>query len=289
LTATADRATLGLVSPDTLPYTLLILLVELAVGSLVFVTVFDARGQVTHGYVQMGAVVVVPTALGALLVAFAIEAGDSIDGFTLRPGALDALRVALVVFTAIAAVNLVASFAERMRAARLSGVAGGAIGAIALAILAALVAVPAWSYAGVLGSMLASAVVLGGSLMAMSWGHWYLTNSGLPKEPLEQMSLVVLGALLAQAAFVLVAAAAPVREVPLTQAAFGVELGENPAFWFRVGVGLVFPLVLAWLAWRAAAIRGMMSATGLLYIAVGAVLAGEILARGLLFATGAAV
>ena len=48
-------------------------------------------------------------------------------------------------------------------------------------------------------------------------------------------------------------------------------------------------VVLATLAWQAATIRGMMSATGLLYIAVAAVLAGEVLARGLLFATGAAV
>ena len=54
-------------------------------------------------------------------------------------------------------------------------------------------------------------------------------------------------------------------------------------------MGLVFPIVLAILAWQAATIRGMMSATGLLYIAVAAVLAGEVLARGLLFATGAAV
>ena len=192
-------------------------------------------------------------------------------------------------FAAIAVVHLVAAFAERMRAARWAGVAGGAAGAATLAVLAALVAGPAWSYAGVLASMLAAAVALGGSMMAMSWGHWYLTNSGLPKEPLEEMSLVLLGAVAAQAALMVAAAVAPVRETPLTQAAFGVALGENPAFWLRVGVGLAFPAVLAWLAWRAASIRGMMAATGLLYIAVGAVLTGEILARGLLFATGAAV
>ncbi len=276
-------------SADTLPYTVLILLVELAVGSLVFVTWFERRGQITHGYVQMGGVVVVPTLLLALVIAFTIAPVDVIDGFTLRAGAVDALRVALLVFMAISVVNLVAAFAERMPVARWSGVAGGVAGVVTLAILAALVAGPAWSYAGVLASMLAAAVALGGSMMAMSWGHWYLTNSGLPKEPLEEMSMVVLGALVAQAIFAVVAAAAPVREVPLTQTAFGVELGQNPAFWFRVGVGLVFPGVLAWLAWRAAAIRGMMAATGLLYITVGAVLTGEILARGLLFATGAAV
>lgn len=276
-------------SADTLPYTVLILLVELAVGSLVFVTWFERRGQITHGYVQMGGVVVVPTLLLALVIAFTIAPVDVIDGFTLRAGAVDALRVALLGFLAVSVVNLVAAFAEHMPVARWSGIAGGVAGVVTLAILAALVAGPAWSYVGVLASMLAAAVALGGSMMAMSWGHWYLTNSGLPKEPLEEMSMVVLGALVAQAMFAIVAAAAPVREVPLTQTAFGVELGQNPAFWFRVGVGLVFPGVLAWLAWRAAAIRGMMAATGLLYITVGAVLTGEVLARGLLFATGAAV
>ena len=276
-------------SADTLPYTVLILLVELAAGSLVFVTWFERRGQITHGYVQMGGVVVVPTLLLAIVIAFTITPVDVIDGFTLRAGAVDALRVSLLVFMGIAVVNLIAAFVEHMPLARLSGIAGGAAGVITLAILAVLVAGPAWSYLGVLGSMLAASVALGGSMMAMSWGHWYLTNSGLPKEPLEEMSLIVLGALIAQAVFAIVAAAVPVREVPLTQTAFGVELGQNPAFWFRIGVGLIFPGVLAWLAWRAAAIRGMMAATGLLYIAVGAVLTGEVLARGLLFATGAAV
>ena len=276
-------------SADTLPYTVLILLVELAAGSLVFVTWFERRGQITHGYVQMGGVVVVPTLLLAIVIAFMITPVDVIDGFTLRAGAVDALRVSLLVFMGIAVVNLIAAFVEHMPLARLSGIAGGVAGVVTLAILAALVAGPAWSYLGVLGSMLAAAVALGGSMMAMSWGHWYLTNSGLPKEPLEEMSLIVLGALVAQAVFAIIAAAVPVREVPLTQTAFGVELGQNPAFWFRVGVGLIFPGVLAWLAWRAAAIRGMMAATGLLYIAVGAVLTGEVLARGLLFATGAAV
>ena len=268
---------------------MLILLAELAVGALVFVTIFDARGMVTRGYVQTGAAIVVPTAVLALIVALGLESESEINGFTLRPGVLDGFRVLLALFTALAVLNMAAAFSERMRAARLLGAAGGVVGVVALTLLAALVAIPAWSYGGVLASMLASALVLGGTLMAMSWGHWYLTNSGLPKEPLEQMSLLVLGALIVQTLLVVVAAAAPVREVPLTQAAFGVSLGENPAFWFRVGVGLLFPIVLAWLAWQAATIRGMMSATGLLYIAVGAVLAGEVLARGLLFATGAAV
>ncbi|MGH2371829.1 MAG: hypothetical protein ACRDI2_26960, partial [Chloroflexota bacterium] len=60
-------------------------------------------------------------------------------------------------------------------------------------------------------------------------------------------------------------------------------------FWLRVGVGVAFPLVLSFLVWRTARVRSMMSATGLLYIALGAVLAGEIIARSLFFLSGAPV
>ena len=83
--------------------------------------------------------------------------------------------------------------------------------------------------------------------------------------------------------------ALPPRELPLGESRLGVALFANPAFWLRVGVGVLFPLALSALAWKAATIRGMMSATGLLYIATGCALAGEVLARGLLFVTGVVV
>ncbi|MGE0228085.1 MAG: hypothetical protein AB7I38_13000 [Dehalococcoidia bacterium] len=276
-------------SADSLPYTLLILLVELAVGSLVVTVLFDKRRMVTRGYVQMGAMVVVPTALLAVLVAFGVHVRSEIDGYFFSTGWFTPFRWTLAAFLAVSAAYMVAAFAGRRDVGLALGAAGIAVGVGVLVLLAGLVAPPAWSYAGILASMVVAALALGGSLMAMSWGHWYLTNSGLPKEPLEQMSLLVVVVVGIQLLLVLVGVIAPVREEPLTESAFGVSLGANPAFWLRVAVGLLFPLVLSYLAWQAASIRGMMSATGLLYIATGAVLAGEVLARGLLFATGNAV
>jgi hypothetical protein len=274
------------VNAAALPYTTLILLVEVAVGALAFVTLFDARRMVTMGYVQMGALIAGPATLLAVLLLRGVAPAEDVDGYALAAAWLPALRLSLYVLLALTVAHGLASFAVARRASLVLGVLGIVAGVGVIAILAGFVSPPAWSYLGVLLSLLAGALALGGSLMAMSWGHWYLTNSGLPKEPLEQMSLLVAAALVVQSLLLVVGLIAPVRAVPLGDASLGVALVANPAFWLRVGVGLLAPFVLAVLAYRAASIRGMMSATGLLYIAVGGVLAGEVLARGLLFVTG---
>ena len=56
----------------------------------------------------------------------------------------------------------------------------------------------------------------------------------------------------------------------------------------RVIFGLVVPLGALFMTWRTARIRSLDSATGLLYIVVALVLAGEIAARTLFFLTGVA-
>jgi hypothetical protein len=277
------------VNGTSLPYTLIILLVELAVGSLAFAVVADARAMVTRGYMKMAALVVVAPVVFALWTYAALGADRSIDGYALNESWLTAFNASLVTTLVLSALLLVAAFREQRGATLLFGAAGATAGLVTLVTLTAVIAPPTWSYAGALASLVVASAVLGGSLMAMSWGHWYLTNSGLPKEPMEQMSLFVVIALGVQLVLVVIGSVLPVREVPLTDAAFGVVLGRNPAFWLRIGVGIVFPLVTAGLAWRSATIRGMMSATGLLYLATGGILAGEVLARGLMFATAATV
>jgi hypothetical protein len=56
--------------------------------------------------------------------------------------------------------------------------------------------------------------------------------------------------------------------------------------WLRLLIGLVFPLIVSWAALQTARTRSMESATGLLYIDVGAIAAGTILAAGLYFGAG---
>jgi hypothetical protein len=51
-------------------------------------------------------------------------------------------------------------------------------------------------------------------------------------------------------------------------------------------LGLIFPGLLAYAGWRTAKARSMESSTGLLYICLGAVATGTILAAGLFFGAG---
>jgi hypothetical protein len=81
----------------------------------------------------------------------------------------------------------------------------------------------------------------------------------------------------------------PVGYPVQSDALLAIDLPSNPAFWLRIGIGIIFPGALALMAYISSKESAYMSATGLLYIAVGALLAGEALGRGLLFVTGAAV
>jgi hypothetical protein len=70
-------------------------------------------------------------------------------------------------------------------------------------------------------------------------------------------------------------------------APFGALAGPWALFvWLRLIVGLIFPLIVSWAALQTARTRSMESATGLLYINVGAIAAGTILAAGLYFGAG---
>ncbi|MGD9935674.1 MAG: hypothetical protein AB7T37_18405, partial [Dehalococcoidia bacterium] len=107
----------------------------------------------------------------------------------------------------------------------------------------------------------------------------------LPAWPLRDLALILLGALVLQSLVLVLNLAVPVREVPSPENPVDVSIFANPALYLRIGVGLIFPLILAVLSLRTTQIRAMQSATGLLYICMGAVFAGEVLAKGLMFIT----
>jgi len=141
---------------------------------------------------------------------------------------------------------------------------------------------------GTLALLLELAVVsaaTGGVFVAMILGHWYLVTPKLPEAPLILLSRVLLGVVALQVALFAVWIATGAG--PADVAPFAALVGPWALFvWLRLIVGLIFPLIVSWAAVQTARTRSMESATGLLYINVGTIAAGTILAAGLYFGAG---
>jgi len=144
---------------------------------------------------------------------------------------------------------------------------GGTIGAVPLAV-----------------QLVALASATGGAFAGMILGHWYLVTPKLSTGPALALTRGLLWVVALQ--------------VTLFAAWVGFGAGQNLApfapltgtwalfVWLRLLIGLVFPLVVTWAAGQTVKTRSMESATGLLYIDVGAIAAGTILAAGLYFGAG---
>jgi hypothetical protein len=125
----------------------------------------------------------------------------------------------------------------------------------------------------------------GGVFAAMVLGHWYLVTPKLPEAPLILLARALLIVMALQVG--LFVAWVALGAGPASGAPFSALTGEWALFvWLRLIVGLIFPLVVSWAAVQTARTRSMESATGLLYINVGTIAAGTILAAGLYFGAG---
>lgn len=278
------------VSVEALPYTLLLLLGQFTAGCALITLFAQVRGTYEAGFIRTSTWLVISGAALTVVLALALDERAVVDGFALESGMLDPIRaVALAMFLFSVAYMV---FLRREDENFLSLASGGtvvALGFIGLLLMAQLVHIPTWSVFGAAMTMIAGALTLGAVTVAMIWGHWYLVNPRLPPEPMNEMAMLALAAIVVQLLVTGLNAAVPVGEEIVTDALLAIELIRNPAFWLRVGVGLVFPGILAFMALKSSQEQAMMSATGLLYIAVGAVLAGEAVGRGLLFVTAAPV
>lgn len=286
LTVCPGNATLEAVNAAALPYTLLLILAELAIGSLWITLASDLRGGVTRGFVMTMALSVAVAAALTYWTAQTIDLGRDVDGYVIDPGYFAAMKRAVTVVLATSAVYMVCVFMGWDPLGRLAGIAGSLAGVFAVGLLAAILAPPTWGYPAIFAGLVAGTLAMGAVSVAMVWGHWYLTEGALPAWPLRDLGWILIAALAFQVVVLAVNLVVPVRESPTPANPVAVGLFANPALYLRVGVGIVFPVVLAILSLKTTQLRAMQSATGLLYIAMGAVFAGEVLGKGLLFLTG---
>lgn len=266
----------------TLPYAVLLLLVEFTIGGQAVLYAMDLRGRVTRGFIKLSAGMVAAAAALVLWMVSAISPTHAIDGYVLAERYFLPARVAVIAVLVLVLGYCFCVWRDQRRPGLVWGGLATLAALVCLGLVSAIVQLPTWSFTGTFLSLLLGGLALGGVTLAMSLGHWYLVTPRLSAEPLNEITLALLSVLSLETLLLAVNLIAPVREAP---EALAIGIGQNPAFWLRVGVGLVFPIVLSFMAWQSSRERGMMSATGLLYLATGAVLAGEALACALLFTT----
>jgi hypothetical protein len=258
-------------------------LTGLAVGAFGAIVLGRLRTDATRGFLAFTGACTVLLGLLAFVSDGALPtavAGSPVaaDGSWTEPR-----RIAFAAFCALATAYVVA-IARGRRAAPL-GVAGLAAGGAVL-LFGAL----GWggSVGGAILLLVQLAVLAaatGGVFAAMILGHWYLVTPKLSERPLilyARLLTLVIGLQVALFVVWVATGAGPAGEAP-----FAVLVGPLALFvWLRLIIGLLFPLVVSWAAIQTARSRSMESATGLLYINVGTIAAGTIIAAGLYFGAG---
>jgi hypothetical protein len=262
-------------------------LTSLAVGAFAAVVLARIRTDATRGFLAftgacaglLGVLALVSdTALPATLAGSPVAADPTWD----LPR-----RVALLAFCLLVGAEVVALARGRPAAVPIGLTGLGAGGAVLLFGALGwggglLTAIPLLVQLGALTA------ATGGVFAAMILGHWYLVTPKLSERPLILFARALTVILALQVALFLVWVATGAG--PAGGAPFAVLVGPWALFvWLRLLVGLVFPLVVSWAAVQTARSRSMESATGLLYINVGSIAAGTILAAGLYFGAGVLV
>ena len=258
-------------------------LTALGVGAFAAVVAGRFRTDATRGYLAFTAFSAAAFALLAALADSGLPVLSPELAVRADPTWEGPRRIALLALPAIAAIYGVAL----LRGSRATPIALAGLVAAALVLIAGALS---WGGGGLdslllLVELAGLAIVLGGVWAAMILGHWYLVTPRLPEAPLVRFARWLGLALALQ--LVLFVVWLGFGAGPEGAPAFAALVGDWALFvWLRLVVGLVFPLVVSWAAIQTARSRSMESATGLLYINVGTIAAGTILAAGLYFGAG---
>ena len=259
-------------------------LTGLALGSYAAVVLLHRRTTATPGYLRFTTGCAVGFGVLAWVSDGALPTSLGSSPVVVDPAWDAPRRAALVLFCGLAVAGLIL---RRVGPRAASGLEWAGLAAAAATLLFGALA---WG-GGSLGTLalltqlgIVSAAI-GGVFAAMILGHWYLVTPKLPEAPLILLARVLFAVVIIQV--VLFWAWVATGAGPADAAPFAALIGPWALFvWLRLIVGLLFPLIVSWASVQTARTRSMESATGLLYINVGSIAAGTILAAGLYFGAG---
>jgi len=149
-----------------------------------------------------------------------------------------------------------------------------------------LITIGGWENWILLLNHIAATALLGSVMLTMVFGHWYLVVPKLSIDPLKRLTKVLIATIIARILTIVASLAALQfeRRIPLVSVLRELMVQQGIFFWPRVIFGVLVPIVLAVMIWSTVKIRHTQAATGLLYLAVVALLFGEFFSKFLLFA-----
>jgi hypothetical protein len=233
-----------------------LVLAEAVAGTAFFLWCSPLWNEVKRGFFTLTTTVLVVLAVAAWWSAsIAATPGDDAGQWSVRL----ALATALVTGAALALL-----FAKRHAAARVSGFLSVPLG---LAVLVAMAGTGRQAYAVSLFQLLAGAAFLGSITLGLLLGHWYLTDRGLSRGPINRITNIMVVSVVIEAVAV------------ISSGFGGVETSTslNPlltagalAPWIALGmVGTTLLIaVLTRAALKGERASAVQSATGFYYLAV---------------------
>jgi hypothetical protein len=262
----------------SLPLVLYVSLLEIFVGTFAILVLTDWRGELGRGFLSSVGL----TALGiAVCAQLSLNGIDFSQGQALFPGIdmtwngaqaplMTSSLVLLVLYNIM--VGIGTDKARRV------------VGLVTLAVCIVTLLAAALLYRGTyLGgiltpvSFLLGAATLGTAMTGMLLGHWYLVTPTLTVAPLARINLLMLYSLIGQAGLVILNA------IPFNGLPPALDTQWLAIYWLRALICIAFPAVLAVLTIQTCKLKAHMSSTGFLYVALGCVLAGQIMSRYLFF------
>jgi hypothetical protein len=259
-------------------------LAGLALGAYAAVVLLRRRTAATRGYLGFVTACAIGFGILAWLSDRALPGSLGTSPVVPDPAFDLPRRASLAVFSVAALLALVVRRGSSIWADRLDVVAVAAAAATVIFGSLGWGGTPAGA-AALLVQLAVLFAAIGGVFAAMILGHWYLVTPRLPEAPLILLSRILLAVMAIQVA--LFVAWVGLGIGPANGGPFSALTGPWALFvWLRLIVGLIFPLFVSWAAVQTARTRSMESATGLLYINVGTIAAGTILAAGLYFGAG---
>jgi len=271
----------------TLPLALFLILAETTVGGIATVAYLQLAGGLTPGFLKFIAVTYAILGVLAFLIVLAAPPGSYRHLLAINQPAANVLVFLQAVFVLALLANAAISW-------RGSGPYSATSAVTLLAAVLVLVGTAAafWPMAGSplngagIGLMLTlSAAALGSATTGMLLGHWYLVTPALTNRPLLRAIGVLLISLVLQAVVVPLTLSGVGRGSGSLTHAFGL----SPVLSVLWALGsVVLPLLAAGLALATGRLRSFMSTTGLLYLAMIAILPGQLLGQLLFFVAASA-